>query len=301
MAFKSRIQSAFASTGLVLLSISSNAQDCDALFLLKPGATIELTRYDATGRMKGGKMVNVVEKAEKQGDEQISRVTSTNYTDEGVSNSSTNLIYICDGKTMRIYTENSAVIDKLGSDLKEMAEGAGGKKFATATIIDPIEYPLTISEGIELQPHQVTSLMSMQITRKELQQVGLTHRTPEYNSAGMQTGVRETRTLMEVLVDRGIATATTIGVRNIRVGAKEAVQVPAGEYQCFKISKELYAQSVGKGELGQLLVKNIGVNMKSPTQTVTEWYAPGIGIVKTEIKDAKGNVLMTLQATKISS
>ncbi|RYZ51129.1 MAG: hypothetical protein EOP49_12430, partial [Sphingobacteriales bacterium] len=276
----------FLSSLAFFITTSLQAQDCKSLFLLTPGAEVELSRFDGNLVPKGGKMINKVLSSEDAAGEQVTKVVSTNYTEAGEANSTTNLIYICDGKNLRVFTENEPVLEKLQNELTEIVEKKNGKSFAFASVISPIEYPLEIKEGMELKGHEVTSLMSFKVTQKELRMVGLPKRHHNYNTTGRYESTTETTNYIQVLVDREIANATVIGVRNIKVGSKEQVTVPAGTWECYKITKELYSRVAGKKEYGEL-IKSINLTASAPSQLVTEWYAPGLGIIKTEIKTRK--------------
>ena len=61
----------------------------------------------------------------------------------------------------------------------------------------------------------------------------------------------------------------SVEITNRKVEGKESITTAAGTWDCFKISYH-----------SKVLVKIIvGIPMNS---NVTEWYAPGFGVVKTE-------------------
>jgi hypothetical protein len=60
-----------------------------------------------------------------------------------------------------------------------------------------------------------------------------------------------------------------IDITNRRVNAKESVTTPAGTWNCFKITYHTK----------MLMKMGIGIPMNSD---ITEWYAPGFGVVKSE-------------------
>ena len=73
-----------------------------------------------------------------------------------------------------------------------------------------------------------------------------------------------------------------------KVGAKEKITTPAGTFECMPIT------GVRKSSMK---VMGINRNMGKPT-TETIWYAPGIGMVKSENYDEKGKVEMTQVLTE---
>lgn len=73
-------------------------------------------------------------------------------------------------------------------------------------------------------------------------------------------------------------------ISNGKVLERETVTVPAGEFaDCFKVT--------------YVMKQN---NPVEPLKFyVTEWYAPGVGMVKQEMKDKKGNLVSSMTLTSI--
>ena len=65
-----------------------------------------------------------------------------------------------------------------------------------------------------------------------------------------------------------------ISVTDRKVEAKENLKVPAGSFDCFKISQKMYTKTM----------------MKIETSAV-EWYAKGVGMVKSETYNKKGKLV----------
>jgi hypothetical protein len=84
---------------------------------------------------------------------------------------------------------------------------------------------------------------------------------------------------LDYTMDGGMKAAIEINVTERRVGSKESVTSPAGTWECFKITSN--QKIVSK-------VAGIGIPIK---MEVTEWYAPGVGVIKTESK--YGSTLIT--------
>lgn len=83
-----------------------------------------------------------------------------------------------------------------------------------------------------------------------------------------------------------------ISIINREVVAKETVTTPAGKYECFKIT-----YSYG--------VRGDGVNLMDQKIRATEWFAPGVGVVKTlfsaEATRTTPKMDMTTVLSKITS
>ena len=70
----------------------------------------------------------------------------------------------------------------------------------------------------------------------------------------------------------GMSKTTTTGTNT--VSAKESVTTEAGTFDCYKVDSEI----------------SVKVMMQTNKMTMTAWYANGIGAVKSETYDSKGNV-----------
>jgi len=83
--------------------------------------------------------------------------------------------------------------------------------------------------------------------------------------------------------ERGPMTYTmTMDVTERKVEGKETITTPAGTWDCFKITNKT-----------KMVIK-MGVNIPSNFQ-VTEWYAPGFGIVKTENSKGGGTEITAVK------
>lgn len=72
-------------------------------------------------------------------------------------------------------------------------------------------------------------------------------------------------------------------VTNRKVEAIEDVTVPAGTFKCLKFSSDVNATVMG-------------MNVKSKS---TDWYAKGIGLVKSESYDKSGKIQSTMHLTEL--
>lgn len=76
----------------------------------------------------------------------------------------------------------------------------------------------------------------------------------------------------------GIKSTVEINITDRKVEGKESVTTPAGTWECFKITSNNKITS---------RIAGIGIPIKL---SVTEWFAPGFGIVKTESKTGKTEI-----------
>ena len=76
----------------------------------------------------------------------------------------------------------------------------------------------------------------------------------------------------------GLKSSIEISITERKVAGKESVTTPAGSWECFKITSE--NKIVSK-------IAGIGIPIR---MSVTEWYAPGFGVVKTESKTGKTEI-----------
>jgi hypothetical protein len=79
--------------------------------------------------------------------------------------------------------------------------------------------------------------------------------------------------IVDVTTEKGINKSINLDVTDRVVGAKESITTTAGTWECYKITSK-----------HKIITKVAGIGV--PTKTdVTEWYAPGVGIIKTETKN----------------
>jgi hypothetical protein len=74
---------------------------------------------------------------------------------------------------------------------------------------------------------------------------------------------------MDFKSQAGLASSVSVNITNRKVEGKETITTPGGTWECFRIS--LHSKIVIK------MLVSIPINAD-----VTEWYAPGFGVVKTE-------------------
>ena len=83
---------------------------------------------------------------------------------------------------------------------------------------------------------------------------------------------------MEYKSASGLDCSIDISITERKVEGKETITTPAGNWECFKIA--------AKNKLNAK-ISNIGIPI---TMDVTEWFAPGFGVVKTESKTGKTEI-----------
>lgn len=88
---------------------------------------------------------------------------------------------------------------------------------------------------------------------------------------------------MAIEVQAGTTTVMTLRfwMRDRKVEAKEEITTPAGTFECFKISHTFEAKTIF-----------------SSTYSVTEWYAVGVGSVRSETYNKKGKLIGSSELTK---
>ena len=83
---------------------------------------------------------------------------------------------------------------------------------------------------------------------------------------------------MDYETSAGLKSSIEVNITDRKVEAKESVTTPAGTWECFKITSRNRITS---------RIAGIGIPIK---MDVTEWFAPGFGIVKTESKTGKTEI-----------
>lgn len=83
---------------------------------------------------------------------------------------------------------------------------------------------------------------------------------------------------MDTETSGGIKSSVEIDITERKVEGKESVTTPAGTWECYKITSNNKITS---------RIAGIGIPIKL---SVTEWFAPGFGIVKTESKTGKTEI-----------
>lgn len=84
---------------------------------------------------------------------------------------------------------------------------------------------------------------------------------------------------IDYTMESGMSASIEIIITERSVGGKESITSPAGTWECFKItSNQKIVSKIG----------GIGIPIK---MELTEWYAPGVGVIKTESK--YGSTLIT--------
>ena len=87
---------------------------------------------------------------------------------------------------------------------------------------------------------------------------------------------------------RDVQESLALDATDRKVLAKESVTVPAGVFECYKISTTIHSHAIV-----------LGVSFKY-TFKIFEWYAPGVGVVKSEVYDKKGEFACYSVLTKHS-
>ncbi len=84
---------------------------------------------------------------------------------------------------------------------------------------------------------------------------------------------------MNITTEKGIDMNVILEITNRTVGVKESITSTAGTWECYKITSKQ-----------KIVSKVAGIGFPSKVE-VTEWYAPGVGVIKTFTKN--GSTLIT--------
>lgn len=82
---------------------------------------------------------------------------------------------------------------------------------------------------------------------------------------------------MDFKMESGINASVSVSITNRKVEGRESVTTPAGTWDCFRITQKTR------------IVMKMGIGIPINSE-VTEWYAPGFGIVKSEAKGSKTEI-----------
>ncbi len=125
--------------------------------------------------------------------------------------------------------------------------------------------------------------MKMFIPAAQQEQMGTAAATAsdvylEYPS-GMKEGdeLKDGQFNMDFKMQSGMSGSVSVSITNRKVQGKESVTTAAGTWNCFKITS--------KSRIVMKLVIGIPVNVET-----TEWYAPGVGVVKSESGGGKTEI-----------
>jgi hypothetical protein len=84
---------------------------------------------------------------------------------------------------------------------------------------------------------------------------------------------------MDIKTEQGLDISMQLDITNRKAISKETITSPAGTWECMKLTSDQKITS---------RIAGIGIPIK---MEVTEWYAPGVGVIKTETK--YGSTLVT--------
>jgi hypothetical protein len=98
--------------------------------------------------------------------------------------------------------------------------------------------------------------------------------------AGMNVGdqLKDGLFNMDFETGGGLKSSIEISITERKVEAMESIMTPAGTWECFKISTK-----------NKITTKIAGIGIPI-RMDVTEWFAPGFGVVKTESKTGKTEI-----------
>lgn len=83
---------------------------------------------------------------------------------------------------------------------------------------------------------------------------------------------------------QGMEVTMNLSMENRQAVGKESITVPAGTFECIKVTEEMVIQVMGQDQVSEM----------------TSWYAPGTGLVKQFTSSMNGMVTNTMELTKIT-
>jgi len=131
-------------TVLFLITARVLAQDCSKFIFMKKGRTMEMTTYNASGKVMH-KVVEVVDNVTTSGAVTTSSTTAQNFGQSGAPSSKVNVTYKCDNGTLLI---DASTI---------MAQQGGNFKFSSAIL----PYPSSLTVGEHFPNTSMTMTMTM--------------------------------------------------------------------------------------------------------------------------------------------
>jgi hypothetical protein len=137
----------------------------------------------------------------------------------------------------------------------------------------------------------IQSMIDQAMMQQEVEGVEVTMSNIRHVSlpSNMQVGDNLPDASMDMKVTMGAMTMTDMKmlIQNRKVEARENITTPAGTFNCFKISYENTSN-----------MRIMGINRQMVTRTV-EYFAPGVGNVRTEHYDDKGRLQSYMVLSKI--
>lgn len=99
--------------------------------------------------------------------------------------------------------------------------------------------------------------------------------------ASMEVGdqLKDAKMHMDMNGANGMKQSVDMEVTDRKVEAKEKITTAAGSWDCYKITQKT-----------KMRIKTMGIGMPMNIDA-TEWYAPGFGVVKTESKHGKTEIV----------
>ncbi len=263
------------------LAAPALAAPCDRGFPLKQGTVVELTRYNDAHQPIGRVVATIVSSVVKG-----ESVTAVERVDNwvGANQTGSNTVELsCDGKAVSMNLRNGDAMNDFLSKASVAAEKNRIKVKSATTVSQPQTYPLDLKVGDELPSYRAFSLMVIQKAPPDWGKVAA---TGNWMAA------------LNYALDNKFAGGVQMVTTHIKVAAAESCKIPDGSSApCFRITKELFSRPLaGKADV----TRDVSEMAKgAPLQNITEWFAPGVGIVKLEISMAgRPGVSMAMTALK---
>ena len=189
-----------------------------------------------------------------------------------------------DGKGQETTVSETTILDlsSVGNGVKarigyKMLSNGKGDTISGESTVRCQDDVLTMDFGNFLPPKTQASFESMEI---EVSGDGIA--IPNRLSTGQK--LPDAHNEVKMLMNGTPIITMSFDMVEREVLAKETVTTPAGSYECMKISYRL----------------NSGGAMINGTSTTIQWYAKGVGMVKSESYNKKGALESTVLLTRVS-
>jgi hypothetical protein len=234
----------------------TQAQDCSKFLFLQKDKTIEVTIYDKKGEPNGRQVYQVGNVTTAAG-VITGTINSEIFDKSGYSKGKANSILTCNGGEMRV--DMKLLLSPQQSQQFGLSAEASGQN-------GYLSYPNTMKVGDQLPDGNLT--------------IDLSHSSVPGNSPA--PGAPLAPGNGGPPPPPGLGKSLTMVINNRKVDGQESVTTSAGTWNCFRISFKSKV-TVKTGPFG------FPVNIDC-----VEWYAPGLGIVKTQSK-AGGTAITSIK------
>ena len=277
----------------------AGAQGCDSTFYVKQGSTVVMSRATNNAAVQMGDVESHVDSSVITPQAMNAWVTITSYMPPRAPAVS-HVLYHCDGSTTTITYLGTDGMQAFLDSLSRDAETKGVHNVRMFSYTEPQVWPVSMHVGDTLPSYRAARTIvkgQTEFTVTQVKQVGWQKPdTVSYPGAEMATifhkSILDTE---QKLIGMGFVTGFDLAMDNIHVAAKETCSTPAGDRECYRIEREV-RNIMWANEADQK--QKWDNRAKAPAMKQTDWYAPGIGVVKMTMTGGPVQVTMQTKAIK---